>query len=72
MSYVRVVGGLTLIYYDTETETSEVMELDGKNVSVTNDVIKLNVTDKYFYYFSNKVLLMKPNNLNPVFKTIDK
>ena len=72
MSYVRVVGGLTLIYYDTATETSEVIELNGKKAYVTSDVINLNVSDKYFYSFSNKLLLLLPNNLNPVFKTIDK
>lgn len=72
MSYVRVVGGFTLIYYDTTTETSEAIELDGRDVFVTNDYINLNVTDKYFYSFSSKMLLMRPNNLNPVFKTIDK
>lgn len=72
MSYVRVVGGATLIYYDTATETSEAIELNGKQVTVTNDYINLNLTDKYFYSFSSKILLMRPNNLNPVFKTIDK
>lgn len=72
MSYVRVVGGVTLIYYDTATESSEVLELNGKKVYVTSDIINLNVSDKYFYSFSNKLLLLLPNNLNPVFKTIDK
>ena len=72
MSYVRVVGGLTLIYYDPSTDTSEVIELNGKKVYVTNEDINLNVSDRYFYSFSNKLLLLPPNNLNPVFKTIDK
>ena len=72
MSYVRVVGGITLIYYDAATDSSEMIELDGRKVVVTNDVINLDVGDKYYYYFKNRLLLMKPNNLNPVFKTIDK
>ena len=72
MSYVRVAGRETLIYYDTATESSEVIELDGKKVTVSSDYINLNVSDKYFYSFSNKLLLLLPNNLNPVFKTIDK
>lgn len=72
MSYVRVVGGYTLIYYDTATETSEVIELDGAKVTVSGENIEVNVSERYFQSFSNRVLLMSPNNLNPVFKTIDK
>lgn len=72
MSYVRVVGGYTLIYYDTTTDTSEAIELSGDVVTVTGDNINVNVSDGAFYSFSNKVLLMTPNYLNPVFKTIDK
>lgn len=72
MSYVSVVGGLTLIYYDTTTDTSEVIELDGDIVTVVGNNIDVNVSERYFYSFSNKVLLSSPNNLNPVFKTIDK
>lgn len=72
MSYVSVVGGYTLIYYDTETDTSEAIELDGDTVTVVGNNINVNVSERYFYSFSNKILLMSPNNLNPVFKTIDK
>ena len=72
MSYVRVVGGLTLIYFDTESDSGEVIELDGKNVSVSSQHINVNVSERYFKSFSSKVLLTTPNNLNPVFKTIDK
>lgn len=72
MSYVRVVGGLTLIYYDTESDSGEAIELDGKNVSVSSKYINVNVSERYFMSFSNRVLLTKPNNLKPVFKTIDK
>ena len=71
-SYVRVVGGYTLIYYDTETDESEVIELDDSKVTVIGENIEVNVSEKYFQSFSNRVLLMSPNNLNPVFKTIDK
>lgn len=72
MSYVSVVGGYTLIYYDTDTDTSEAIELNGDIVTVIGDNINVNISERYFYAFSNKVLLMSPNNLNPVFKTIDK
>lgn len=72
MSYVSIVGGLTLIYYDTESDSGEVIELDGDTVSVSSEYINVNITERYFMSFSNKVLLMGPNNLKPVFKTIDK
>ena len=72
MSYVSIDGGYTLIYYDTETDSSRAIELDGDTVTVVGDNINVNVNERYFYSFSNKVLLMSPNNLNPVFKTIDK
>lgn len=72
MSYVSIDGGYTLIYYDTDTDTSEVIELDYDTVTVEGKNITVNVSERYFLSFSKKVLLMGPNNLNPVFKTIDK
>lgn len=72
MSYVSVVGGLTLIYYDTASTSGDVVELDGRNVSVSSEHINVNISERYFKSFSNNVLLTTPNNLNPVFKTIDK
>ena len=72
MSYVNVVGGLTLIYYDTEKDTGEVIELEGRDAEVVCKHTTVNVVKKHFNSFSNNVLLMPPNNLNPVFKTIDK
>lgn len=72
MSYVSVVGGATLIYYDTESGISEVIELDGDKVSVYNEDMDVSVSDKYCMSFGKKVLLFSPNNLSPVFKTIDK
>ena len=71
-SYVSVVGGFTLIYYDTASDSGEVIELDGDTVSVSSEYINVNISEKYYKAFSNKILLMSPNNLNPVFKTIDK
>lgn len=72
MSYVSVVGGMTLIYYDTATDTGEAIELNGKVVTVSGNHIEVNASERYFMSFKNEVLLMSPNNLNPVFKTIDK
>lgn len=72
MSYVSLVGGLTLIYYDTDSDSGEAIEINGDNVTVSSQYINVNISERYFKSFSNKVLLMNPNNLNPVFKTIDK
>lgn len=72
MSYVNVVGGLTLVYYDTTTDSGDMIELDGDKVSISSEYININITDRYFKVFNRNVLLMRPNNLNPVFKTIDK
>lgn len=70
-SYVSVVGGETLIYYDTTTETSDTVELDKNMVSVYNNFIDLNISEKYYMSLGSKILLITPDNLNPVFKTID-
>lgn len=66
MSYVSIDGGYTLIYYDTDTDTSKVIELDYATVTVEGKNITVNISERYFLSFSNKVLLMSPNNLNPV------
>lgn len=71
-SYVSVVGGFTLIYYDTATDTSEVIELDGDTVTVSSEYVNVNISRKTCLSFGKDVILMSPNNLNPVFKTIDK
>lgn len=72
MSYVSVVGGYTLIYYDTATDSGEAIELNGDEVIVESQYINVNLSRRYFKSFNDNVLLMMPNNLNPVFKTIDK
>lgn len=72
MSYVSVVGGYTLIYYDPATDTAEAIELEGDIVTVVGNNINVNLNDGAFYSFSNRVLLSSPSYLNPVFKTIDK
>lgn len=73
MSYVSLVGGVTLIYYDKGSDTSEVIEVDNKKVEVFNDNLDLNISEKYFNSFSNKVLLFKTDFLNDITKmNIDK
>ncbi len=72
MSYVSLVGGYTLTYYDKENDTSEVLEVEGKKITVTseNGDLNLNLNERYFMSFDKKVLLFSPNNLNAL--SIDK
>ena len=72
MSYVSLIGGYTLTYYDTTTGEGDAIELEGKTVTVVGENLEVNVSERYFKHFSNKILLHSPNSLNPVFKTIDK
>ena len=72
MSYASVVGGYTLVYYDPSTEEAGAVELNGKKVTVSGMNIDIKLNEKYFYSYNNKLLLMSPNILNPVLKTIDK
>lgn len=72
MSYVRVVGGLTLVYYDTATDSGDTVELDNDVVTVVNGYINVNVSEKRFKLFDNDVMFFDINNLSPLFKTIDK
>lgn len=72
MSYVRVVGGLSLVYYDTATESGDVVDINNDIVRVVNGYIDVNVTKKRFKLFEDDLMFFEPNNLNPLFKTIDK
>ena len=72
MSYVSLVGGLTLIYYDTTTDTGKALELDNDFVSVVGKHIDVDITRGNFISYNDTVLLFNPNKLDPVFKTIDK
>ena len=60
------------IYYDTNTDSSEVIELDNDIVTVTNDIINVNINERKYLSFGKEILLFRPNNLNPLSKMIDK
>ena len=45
---------------------------ENEKVTVINDYLDLSVRETCFYSFDNKNLLFSPNNLRPLFKTIDK
>ena len=68
-SYVSLVGGYTLIYYDYEEDKSEVIEIEGKKISVSSEYINVNLSYGYFMSFNDKVLLSKPYNLNALYKS---
>lgn len=72
MSYVSMVGGYTLTYYDKEKDTSEVLEVEGKKVLVSSDNmhLKINLNERNFTVYDKQVLLFAPYNLNAL--SIDK
>lgn len=63
-SYARVVGGYTLIYYDKENDKSEMIEIDGKKVTASNKYLDLSLSDRYYYIYGKKTLLIPSYNLN--------
>lgn len=68
-SYVSLVGGYTLVYYDYEEGVSEVIEVEGKKISVSSEYINVNLSEGYFMSFSDKVLLSRPYNLGALYKS---
>ena len=66
MSYVEVVGGYTMTYYDREKDTSEVVEIEGKKISVSSENVNVNLSERYCLSFDKKVLLVNTYNLNAV------
>ena len=63
MSYVKVVGGYTLEYYDYESDKAEVIEVENKVITVKNELINVNLSQRYLLSFGKKVLLLPPSNL---------
>ena len=63
MSYVKVVGGYTLEYYDYESDKAEVIEIENKSITVKNELINVNLSQRYLLSFGKKVLLLPPSNL---------
>ena len=68
-SFVSIDGGYTLIYYDKETDVSEVIDVENKRVKLTSDDVEIDVKEKSFTVFNKKILLFSPDKLNAVFKT---
>lgn len=72
MSYVNLVSDFSLVYYDTNTDTGELIEMNNDSVVINSEYYDINVSNRYFSVFSEKTLLMHPNNLEALPKTIDK
>ncbi len=64
MSYVKIIGGNSMEYYDKDKDKTEVIEIEGKKVSVSSDEINVNLSERYTESFGKKILLMSPYNLN--------
>ena len=63
MSYVKIVGGNTLEYYDKEHDKAEFIEVEGKAITASNDNMDINLSEKYITSFGHKILLFNPQNL---------
>ena len=64
MSYVHVVGGYTMTYYDMENDESKVIEVEGKKISISNDYADIDLNERYCLSMNQRVLLVPPYNLN--------
>ena len=58
------VGGYTIKYYDKASDKSELLEIEGKKITVSSEKININVNESYFMVYSDKNLLIKPYNLD--------
>ena len=70
MSYLSYVGGYTIKYYDKATDKSELLEIDGKKITISSEKVNINVNESYFEVFNDKYLLIKPYDLSAL--SIDK
>ena len=69
MSYIKIDSGYTLIYYDYDKDESEVINIEGKIVTVKSGNIDINLSERSFDTFGKKILLSSPDKLNSVTKS---
>ena len=62
-SYAEVVGGYTLTYYDKKEDKAKFLEVEGKEVTVSNNYLNLSLTNRYFMVYDKKILLVPSYNL---------
>lgn len=66
MSFVKIVGGNTMTYYDKENDKGEFLEVTGKKITVSSENINVNLSEDYFMSLSSKILLAEPSYLNSI------
>lgn len=66
MSYIKIVGGYTMTYYDKENDKSEFLEIEGKKITVSSENININLSEGYCMSLSSQVLLADPTYLNAI------
>ena len=66
MSFIKIVGGNTITYYDKENDTGDFLEVTGKKVTVSSENINVNLSEEYFMSLSSKILLAEPSYLNSI------
>ena len=63
-SYVKIVGGYTMEYYDKDSDSGDLIEIQGKTITVKNEQYEACLTERYVMSFGKKVLLVNPDKLN--------
>jgi len=66
MSFIKIVGGNTMTYYDKENDTGKFLEIAGKKITVSSENINVNLSEEYFMSLSSRILLAEPSYLNRV------
>lgn len=66
MSFIKVVGGYTMTYYDKENDKAEFLEIEGKKITVSSEHINVNLSEESFMSLSSKILLAEPSYLNAI------
>ena len=66
MSFIKIVDGNTLSYYDKENDKSESLEIGGKKITVSSEDINVNLSEQSFQSLGSKILLASPSYLNTI------
>ena len=66
MTYIKIVGGNTLTYYDKENDKTAFLEVVGKKITVSSENINVNLSDQSFMSIGNNILLAGPSYLNSI------
>ena len=64
MTYIKIVGGNTMTYYDKENDKTEFLEVVGKKITVSSENINVDLSDQSFKSLSSDISLAGPTYLN--------